>query len=97
SVEKDIRTYFPLEGYVLKVLGDRVYINLTRSDGLKKDDALAVFRIGEILTDPLTGREIDRIKDRIGTIRAVDVKDTYSQAIVEEVLQPIREGDIVSF
>jgi len=97
TVEENIRTIFPLEGYVLKVLGDRVYINLTRSDGLKKDDALTVFRMGEILTDPLTGREIDRIKDSIGTIRVVDVKDTYTQAIVEEVLQPIREGDIVSF
>ena len=97
SAERDIRVAFPLEGYVLKVLGDRIYINLTSVDGIKKDDILTVFRLGDMLTDPITGKEIDRIKDRIGTIKVVDVKDTYSQAVVDEVIEPIREGDVVSF
>lgn len=97
KTEANIRAAFPVEGYVLKVMGDRVYINLTRADGVKENSLLTIIRLGDILIDPVTGIEIDQIRDKIGTVKVVDVKDTYSQAVIEQVIQPVQEGDIVAF
>ncbi|MFH1539422.1 MAG: FlgT C-terminal domain-containing protein [bacterium] len=97
KTETFIRAAFPLEGYVLKVMGDRVYINLTRADGVREGSILTIIRLGDILIDPVTGGEIDQIKDKMGTIKVVDVRDTYSQAVIEQVIQPVQEGDIVTF
>lgn len=96
-LEERMRAAFPLEGYVLKVSGDRIYINLTRAEGVKDGDVLDVYRIGEMLYDPVTGQEIDRIRDRIGTIEVVETKETYSQASTQAIPQePIAAGDIVT-
>ncbi len=96
KIESTIRSSFPLMGYVLKVSGDKVYINLTKADSLKDGDYLTVLRIGEELIDPVSGEAIDRIKDRIGTIRAVDVKDTYTQCMTSETpIEEISPGDVV--
>lgn len=97
QVDRTIRASFPLEGYILKSSGDNIYISLTKTDGIKEGDLLIVYRIGDILTDPVTGRVVDRIRDRIGDIRVIDVKDTYSQAKTEDLFggQPAA-GDIVT-
>ncbi len=97
KIEDKIRIAFPLEGYILKVSGDRIYVNLTRADGLKNGDVLNVYRIGDMLIDPVTGQEIDRIRDRIGSIEVVEAKETYSQAVTKELpLADIAAGDIVT-
>ncbi|HOX28508.1 MAG TPA: hypothetical protein PLQ76_05055, partial [bacterium] len=62
AAENIIKNTFPTEGYVLKVIGNRVYINFSQSDGLKEGDVLTVYRLGEILVDPVSGEQIDRIK-----------------------------------
>ena len=91
-----IRASFPLEGYVLKVISDWVYINLRRIDGIKEGDVLTVYRVGELLKDPITGEVISRIRDRIGTIKVLDVKDDYTQAKAEDLFgEKIMPGDIV--
>jgi hypothetical protein len=96
KVVKIIRNSFPIEGYVLKVAGNKVYISFTRSDGLKEDDQMSVYRLGEMLENPVTGAPIDRIKDRLGTIKAVDVKETYTQCVTSEIpSEPIKPGDVV--
>ena len=95
-IEEVIRRSFPLEGYILKVVGSRVYVNLTRSDGLREGQILNVYRIGDMLVDPVTGETVDRIRDRIGTIRVSDVKDTYTQCITTDIpIEPIKAGDVV--
>lgn len=96
GLEGVIRDFFPIEGYVLKVADNKVYINLTRADGLEEGRNLAVYRIGDLLYDPVTGEVIDRIRDRIGSLRAVEVKDTYSHCSTSETpAQPIKPGDVV--
>lgn len=95
-IEKIVRGYFPVEGYVLKVVENRVYISLTKADDIKAGDEMNVYRLGEVLEDPVTGAPIDRIKDRIGAVRAADVKDTYTQCTTSETpLVPIKPGDVV--
>jgi hypothetical protein len=96
KIEVTIRNLFPMEGYVLKVVGERVYINLTKGDGLKEGDFLTVYRIGDELVDPVSGEVIDRIKDRIGTIRVDDAKDTYTQCVTSETpVESLIPGDVV--
>ena len=96
QVDTTIRSSFPLEGYVLKTISDWVYINLTRIDGIKEGDVLSVYRMGDVLVDPITGKTVDRIKDRIGTIEIVDVKESYSQARARDLFGlKIQPGDIV--
>jgi len=97
KAEAAIRSTFPLEGYVLKVVGDKVYISLARSDEISEGDRLDVYRIGDMLYDPVTGEEIDRIRDRIGEVRVAEINDAYSQAVTTGIpSEPIIEGDIVS-
>lgn len=92
-----IRSSFPLEGYVLKVVSDWVYINLTSIDGVREGDVLSVYRVGDLLVDPVTGNTVDRIQDRIGTIEIVDVKETYTQARAKDLFGlKIQPGDIVT-
>ncbi len=96
KIESVVRNSFPLQGYVLKVIGDRVYINLTGTDGLKEGDYLNVYRIGDELVDPVSGEVIDRIRDRIGVLRVADAKETYTQCLTSETpLQQINPGDVV--
>ena len=96
EVDTRIRSSFPLEGYVLKTISDWVYINLTRVDGIREGDVLSVYRIGDVLVDPITGNAVDRIRDRIGTLEVVDVKETYSQARTKDLFGvKIQPGDIV--
>lgn len=97
QTESVIRTAFPLEGYVLKAMGDKVYVSLTRADGIEVGDILDVYRTGEMLTDPVTGEEIDYIRDRLGSVKVTEVRDTYSQASTAEIpIDPFAPGDIVS-
>lgn len=96
AVDTSVRAAFPVEGYVLKVISDWVYVNLRKVHGVKEGDVLTVYRVGELLTDPITGKTIDRIRDRIGTIRVVDVKETYSQCKTEDLFgSKIMPGDVV--
>lgn len=96
AVDMQVRAAFPIEGYVLKVISDWVYINLRKVHGIKEGDVLTVYRVGELLTDPITGKTIDRIRDRIGTVRVIEVKDTYSQCKAEDLFgSKIMPGDVV--
>jgi hypothetical protein len=96
QVDAAVRGAFPLEGYVLKVVSDWVYVNLTSIDGIREGDVLTVYRVGDLLVDPITGKTVDRIQDRIATIEIVDVKESYSQARAKDLFGlKIQPGDIV--
>ncbi|HOO55966.1 MAG TPA: hypothetical protein PLN69_04030 [bacterium] len=96
KMEEMIRVSFPIEGYVLKAVGNKIYISFTRADGIEEGSVLTVYRLGDVLVDPITGENIDRIRDRIGTIKVVEAKDTYSHCITTEIpVEPIKSGDIV--
>lgn len=97
GIDGRVRASFPLEGYVLMVKADSVYINLAKTDGVKEGDTLIVYRLGDMLTDPVSGNEIDRVRDRIGTIKIVDVGDKYSTGKTDDLFseQPA-QGDIVT-
>jgi curli biogenesis system outer membrane secretion channel CsgG len=67
-----------LEGKIIKVEGDRAYINLGRSAGIKVGDAFNVISVGEALIDPDTGRRLGAEEKQIGTGSIVDVQQEFA-------------------
>ncbi len=97
KAENLVRSLFPLEGYVLKVWENRIYINLTSIDGIKLGQILNVYKIGDYLKDPITGENIERIKEKVCKIKIDEVKPLYSRGLQEETCSDIiQPGDMVS-
>jgi curli biogenesis system outer membrane secretion channel CsgG len=67
-----------LEGKVIKVDGDRAYINVGSEQGIKVGDKFAVFNIGEALIDPDTGAKLGADEKRTGDGAVVEVQDKYA-------------------
>lgn len=69
----------PVEGSVIKVDGDRVYINLGE-DALGPGDTLTAVILGEELIDPDTGLSLGGEEEAIGTLQVVSVSEKFSIA-----------------
>ncbi|MDK2931590.1 MAG: hypothetical protein PWR07_1721 [Bacillota bacterium] len=78
-----IMQLFPVEGYVVKVVGDKVYTNLGRAQGVKAGQKLLVYRLGEVITDPFTGQVLSAEKTEIATITVTSVEQLLSIGTVD--------------
>lgn len=78
-----IMQLFPVEGYVVKVVGDKVYTNLGRAQGVKVGQKLLVYRLGEVITDPFTGQVLSAEKTEITTITVTSVEQLLSIGTVD--------------
>ena len=65
----------PWQGSVVKVTGDKIYINSGNDDGRKSGDKFTVYRPGEELIDPDTGELLGSEMEEIGEIEIVEVKE----------------------
>lgn len=73
-----VKTDLPLvQGYVLKVDGDRLTIDLGHRNGVKKGLKCHVFREGEGIIHPVT-KEVIRSVDEICEMQITEVFDAYS-------------------
>jgi curli biogenesis system outer membrane secretion channel CsgG len=62
-------------GYIIKVDGDKVYMNLPN---VKVSDIVSVLDSGSSIRDPRTGREIWREPEVVGQIKIIAVQGAYS-------------------
>jgi curli biogenesis system outer membrane secretion channel CsgG len=69
-------------GIVAYVLGEKVYINLGASDGIKPGMVFVVYHILDLVKDPLTGEIIDEISEPIAEITVAEVKEKASTCII---------------
>lgn len=67
-----------LEGKVIKVEGDRAWINIGSSAGLKMGDRFNVFSLGEDLIDPDTGARLGSTEAQIGTAEVIEAQDKFA-------------------
>ena len=99
--EKTVRTIvngivddvFPLK--IIKVDGDKVYIN--RGDGVdfKVGDTLSVVKLGEGLVDPDTGEMLGSAEEVVGTVEVTDIQHKFSMAKVVTGAGKIAKGAVV--
>ncbi len=65
----------PLEGFVVQISGRKVYIDLGREQGVQPDQTYVVFREGNVITHPVTGKILGAEKYDIATIKILSVEN----------------------
>lgn len=66
------------EGKIIKVEGNRAYINLGASSGVKMGDKFNVINVGEALIDPDTGAKLGASEKQTGSGTVVEVQDKFA-------------------
>jgi curli biogenesis system outer membrane secretion channel CsgG len=67
-----------VEGKIIKVEGNRAYINLGSSSGIKVGDKFNVINVGEALIDPDTGAKLGASEKQTGSGSVVEVQDKFA-------------------
>jgi len=71
-----------VEARVVKLDGERMYINVGAESGVKVGDRFAVFSIGEALIDPVTGANLGAEEKQTATATVTDVQPKFAIATV---------------
>ena len=67
-----------VEGLIIKVEGNRAWINLGSEGGIKVGDKFTVFNLGEALVDPATGAKLGADEKKTGDGAVVEVQAKYA-------------------
>jgi curli biogenesis system outer membrane secretion channel CsgG len=90
----------PWKGKIMKMAGDKVYINAGKKTGLKVGDKLDVYRVGEDLIDPDTKVKLGTTEDRVGQVLVLqnDIGDKGDVSVARTASGTgFKQGDIVKF
>jgi curli biogenesis system outer membrane secretion channel CsgG len=63
---------------IVRVDGERAYINVGSSSGIKVGDTFTIHRMGEELIDPATGMSLGAVEEQIGQGTVVEVQDRFA-------------------
>ncbi len=85
--EKIIKN-FPLEGYVVKVQGKKIIVDLGRLAGVRKDMEFIIFKEGEVIKHPKTGEVLDVTQVQTGKFKITQVMDKIAQGTLTEETNP---------
>ena len=78
---QDVVGAFPaVEGLVVAVEGEQVYIDLTQKHGVQPGQEYTIFRKGEVFRHPTTGRAMGRYEDVLGYAQVTRVLPQFSEA-----------------
>ena len=93
---QDVVAAFPsIEGLVVQVDGDRLYMDLARKDGVLLGQEFTVFRKGEVFLHPTSGKPLGRYEEVLGYAQVQRVEPTFSEAafVAVEGRSPPRPED----
>jgi len=77
----DFRKAFPaVEGLVVAVEDDRLYMDLSEKHGVQVGQEFTVFRKGEVFRHPLTQKPLGRYEEHLGYAQVLRVFPAYSEA-----------------
>jgi curli biogenesis system outer membrane secretion channel CsgG len=85
----------PWSGAVVKVDGQRVYLNAGTHSGLTAGVELVAFSQGKELFDPVSGESLGQDAALVGILRVTNVQEKFSIAEIVEGCQGLRTGDRV--
>ncbi|HYV00924.1 MAG TPA: FlgT C-terminal domain-containing protein, partial [Actinomycetota bacterium] len=79
---QDVVSAFPaVEGFVVAVDGEQLYLDLTQKDGVQPGQEFTIFRKGEVFRHPITGRPMGRFEDLLGYAQVKRVLPRFSEAV----------------
>jgi hypothetical protein len=93
---QDVVAAFPaVEGLVVQVEGDRLFLDVTEQNGVQPGQEFSVFRKGEVFRHPINGRPLGRYEDILGYAQIVRVHRQYSEALFvpEDGKAPVQPED----
>ncbi len=76
-----IKAFQPLEGLVVAVDGDVMYIDVGGERGAQPGQELTVFRKGDVFQHPLTGKPLGRFEEALGHAQVRRVRPQFSEAV----------------
>src|SRR5439155_1559270 len=79
--EEFVRAFQPLEGLIVGVEGDALYLDLGESRGAQAGQELLIFRKGEEFYHPLTGKPLGRYEETVGWAQIRRVQPRFSEAL----------------
>ena len=74
------KSFPPVEGLIVSVDGERLFLDLRERDGVLPGMDLQVFRKGEVFRHPVTNHPLGRFEDLLGRAEITRVLPTYSEA-----------------
>lgn len=87
---------FPLEGYIVKKEKEYALIDIGNSVAIQPGDFFEVYRLGEQIIHPVTGKIIDTNKTKIGEIKLTEILGpNLSRVLMMKGVREIQPGDIV--
>ena len=82
---------FPhLQGEVVDVQGEELYLSLGARDQVLEGMRLNVFREGDELTSPSTGEVLGRLEEDLGTVTVTQVAETYAVAALTDTASGVK-------
>lgn len=85
----------PLEGFVVQCSGKKVYIDLGREQGVQAGQSYTIFREGNVITHPVTGRILGAEKHDVATIKIISVENDLAIGEVQGSAFGLQAGDKV--
>ena len=78
---QEVVSAFPaIEGLIVQVDGDRIYMDLSAKNGVLLGQEFTIFRKGEVFRHPATGKPLGRYEETLGYAQVVRVEPTFSEA-----------------
>ncbi len=84
-----------VQGYVVKVEGDMLYIDMGLSQGIRKGTKCIVFREGEPIKHPVTGEILGKKVTKLGEIVVIQSQDKLAEGKSVESEEGLKVGDKV--
>jgi len=94
-IQDVVAAFPPVEGLVVQVEGDRLFLDVTEQNGVQPGQEFSVFRKGEVFRHPITGRPLGRYEDILGYAQILRVHPQYSEALFvpEDGKAPVQPED----
>jgi len=84
-----------IEGYVVKVEQDMLYIDIGLDRGIRKGTKCVVFREGEPIKHPVTGEVLGKKVTKLGELVVIQVQDKLASMKTLEKEEELKVGDKV--
>lgn len=76
-----VSAFPPVEGLVVAVDGDQLYMDLTQKDGVQPGQEFTIFRKGEVFRHPITRQPMGHFEDILGYAQVKRVQPRFSEAV----------------